>query len=187
MGIKAHSSLAPKTDKHFLRRICLFLVVITSQFTHAETLQGRVVSIADGDTITVLDADHQQHKIRLSGMDAPEKKQPFGQRSKENLSELVFGKPVAVEWAKRDRYKRIIGKVMVAEPSCSKPDCPKILDAGLSQISVGLAWWYRQYARDQLPEDRQRYELAESEAKAKKAGLWSEKEPIPPWEWRKRR
>jgi endonuclease YncB( thermonuclease family) len=162
------------------------IILVLSGQASAETLQGRVVSIADGDTITVLDSDHQQHKIRLSGIDAPEKKQPFGQKSKEHLSQLVFNKQVNVVWTKRDRYQRIIGKVMVAEPSCLRPDCPKTLDAGLSQISVGLAWWYRQYARDQSPEDRQRYELAESEAKARKAGLWSEREPVPPWEWRHR-
>jgi len=159
-------------------------ILLNSVSVFSETLQGKVISISDGDTITVLDADHQQHKIRLSGIDAPEKKQPFGQRSKEHLSDLVFGKPVAVEWNKRDRYQRIIGKVMVAEPSCSKPDCYKTLDAGLSQVSVGLAWWYRQYAREQLSGDRQKYELAESEAKARKAGLWSDREPMSPWEWR---
>lgn len=159
-------------------------LTIVSGSLFAETLSGKVVSIADGDTITVLDSDHQQHKIRLSGIDAPEKRQPFGQKSKEHMSQLVFDKQVNVVWAKHDRYQRIIGKVMVADPACSKPDCPKTVDAGLSQISVGLAWWYRQYAREQLSGDRQRYEIAESEAKARQAGLWTEKEPMPPWEWR---
>lgn len=132
----------------------------------------------------MLDAERQQHKIRLAGIDAPEKKQPYGQRSKEHMSDLVFGKQVAVEWNKFDRYQRIIGKVKVANPSCSKAECPKSLDAGMSQITVGLAWWYRKYAKDQSEEDRRRYEFAETEAKAKKAGLWLEKDPVPPWEWR---
>lgn len=160
-----------------------FLVSVS----HAETLSGKVVSVSDGDTITALDSEKQQHKIRLSGIDAPEKNQPFGQRSNQNLGQLVFGKQVDVEWNKRDRYQRIIGKVFVAEPTCRKSDCPKTLDAGLAQITVGMAWWYRQYAREQLPGDQLRYEEAEAESKARRIGLWDDKEPIPPWEWRHRK
>ena len=143
---------------------------------HADTLLGRVVGVADGDTITVLDADRQQHKIRLQGIDAPEKAQPFGQRSKENLSRLVFNKDVRVEWEKRDKYKRIVGKVWVQPASC--PTCPMTLDAGHAQITVGLAWWYRKYAKEQSPQDRGAYEFSEQEAKAKRAGLWSDPDPF---------
>jgi len=149
----------------------------------AETLTGTVVGVADGDTITVLDANREQHKIRLGGIDAPEKAQPFGQRSKENLSRLVFNKDVQVEWEKRDKYKRIVGKVWVQPGSC--PTCPKTLDAGLAQLTLGLAWWYRKYAKEQSPEDAGRYEFAEQEARAKRAGLWADGRPIPPWDWRK--
>ena len=101
----------------------------------ADTLTGRVVGVADGDTITVLDADRQQHKIRLQGIDTPEKAQPVGQRSKENLSRLVFNKEVRVEWKKRDRHKRIVGKVWVQPESC--PSCPMTLDTEHAQITVG--------------------------------------------------
>ena len=94
---------------------------------HADTLTGRVVGVTDGDTITVLDANRQQHKIRLGGIDAPEKAQPFGQRSKENLSRLVFNKEVQVDWTKRDRYQRIVGKVWVQPSDC--PTCPMTLDS----------------------------------------------------------
>lgn len=111
-------------------------LLLLSLPTHAETLTGTVISIADGDTITVLDANRKQHKIRLGAIDAPEKAQPFGQRSKENLSRLVFNKDVRVEWEKR--YKRIVGKVWVQPADC--PTCPKTLDAGLAQITVSLAW-----------------------------------------------
>ena len=149
----------------------------------AETLTGTVVGVADGDTITVLDANHEQHKIRLAGIDAPEKAQPFGQRSKENLSRLVFSKDVRVEWEKRDKYKRIVGTVWVQPVSC--PTCPKTLDAGLAQLTVGLAWWYRKYAKEQSPEAAGRYEFAEQEARAKRVGLWADGQPIPPWDWRK--
>jgi len=151
----------------------------------AETLTGTVVGVADGDTITVLDANHQQHKVRLGGIDAPEKAQPFGQRSKQSMSSLAFGKEVAVQWNKHDRYRRVIGKVMVADPNCRLTQCPKTLDAGLAQITVGLAWWYEKYSREQAPEDAERYSFAEHEARAKRAGLWADRNPVPPWDWRK--
>lgn len=151
----------------------------------SESLHGRVVGVSDGDTITVLDADHQQYKIRLSGIDAPEKAQPFGQRSKENLSHLVFGREVTVEWRKKDRYGRTVGKVLVAEPTCHEATCPKILDACHAQVVAGMAWWYRQYAKEQEPGDANRYEQSELEARGRQIGLWSDPQPTPPWEWRK--
>lgn len=153
----------------------------------AEVLTGKVVGVSDGDTITVLDATRTQHKIRLAGIDAPEKSQPFGQRAKENMSRLVFGKAVEVDWHKRDRYQRLVGKVRVAEPSCTATSCPKTLDAGLAQLTEGLAWWYRQYAREQSQADAGRYHFAEEEARARHAGLWSTAEPTAPWDWRKAR
>lgn len=168
--------------------LCLRSLLIISTLlispAYAETLIGLVVGVSDGDTITVLDAERQRHKVRLSGIDAPEKAQPFGQRSKENLSRLVFKREVAVEWTKRDRYGRIVGKVMVQPADC--PTCPKTLDAGQAQLSVGLAWWYRKYAKDQTAEDRGRYESEEQEAKARRLGLWHDPDPLAPWVWRHR-
>ncbi len=167
--------------------LCFRSLLIVSSLllgtAHADTLNGRVVGVADGDTITVLDADRQQHKIRLQGIDAPERAQPFGQRSKENLSRLVFYKDVRVEWEKRDKYKRIVGKVWVQPTSC--PTCAMTLDVGHAQITVGLAWWYRKYAKEQSPQDRGAYEFSEQEARAKRAGLWADGHPVPPWDWRK--
>jgi len=141
---------------------------------NAETITGRVVGVADGDTITVLDANKVQHKIRLSGIDAPEKKQPFGNRSKESLSELAFDKTVTVETSKRDRYGRQIGKVLVNGR-----------DVNLMQVERGMAWFYRQYQRDQSPNDRRLYEAAEDAARAGKRGLWRDADPVPPWEFRR--
>ena len=92
----------------------------------AATIEGRVV--ADGDTITVLDDNKVQHKIRLAGIDAPEKKQPFGQRSKQSLSDLVFDKAVTVETNKRDKYRREVGKVLVGG-----------VDANLEQVKRDMA------------------------------------------------
>lgn len=150
----------------------------------AETITGKVVGVSDGDTITVLDGDRTQFKIRVAGIDAPEKAQAFGQRSKEAMSTLVFGKDVEVITSKRDRYGRHIGKVMVSEPSCSTRNCPKTLDAGLAQLTVGMAWWYRKYAREQSAEDAGAYELAEREARSRNVGLWRDQNPTAPWDWR---
>jgi len=175
-------------DRMAIIRVILAAVwLISTGLVSAETLAGQVVGVTDGDTITVLDANHEQHKIRLSGIDAPEKAQPFGQRSKEFLSALVFEKEVDVHWHKRDRYQRIVGKVMVATPKCRESPCPKTLAAGLVQLTAGLAWWYEKYAKEQSPEDAGRYEFAEHEARAKRVGLWVDDHAVSPWEWRARK
>ncbi|MCZ2174235.1 MAG: thermonuclease family protein [Burkholderiales bacterium] len=161
------------------------MIAMAAWSASAETITGRVVGVADGDTVTVLDADRTQHKIRVAGVDAPEKKQAFGQRSKASMSDLVFGKDVVVMSSKRDRYGRLVGKVLVADPSCTARTCPKTLDAGLAQITTGMAWWYRQYAREQSAEDAGAYEFAEQEARGRHAGLWRDADPIAPWDWRR--
>ena len=102
-------------------------------------LLGRVVGVSDGDTITVLDSDKRQHKVRLTGIDAPEKSQPYGEASKKNLSRLVYLKDVRVESHKQDRYGRTLGKVWVQPADCAK--CGLTLDANLAQLTVGMAWW----------------------------------------------
>jgi endonuclease YncB( thermonuclease family) len=136
---------------------------------HADTLTGRIIYVTDGDTVIVQDATDVRHRIRLSGIDAPEMTQRFGGRSKQNLFRLVFDKTVSVEYEKRDDHGRIVGKVMVASPDAC-PDasdtCPKTLDSGMAQLTVGLAWWYRYYAAEQSEQDRHRYEFAEYEARA---------------------
>jgi len=146
----------------------------------AANLEGRVVGISDGDTITILDSENRQHKIRLSGIDAPEKAQAFGNRARQHLVSLAFGKSVTVEWRKQDKYGRIVGKVLA---NCDQPGCPQ--DAGLEQLKAGMAWWYRKYAGEQSAEDRERYEAAEQAARDGKLGLWRDPKPVPPWDWRK--
>lgn len=146
-------------------------------------LSCKVVGVTDGDTITCLTADRNQAKVRLQGIDAPESKQPFGQRSKQNLSALVYGKPVTVRWYKRDRWKRILGAVWVTPTDC--PSCGHTLDAGAAQLTVGMAWWFRRYANEQSLQQRHQYEFEETAAKARKAGLWVDASPIAPWDWRK--
>ncbi|KAF0163916.1 MAG: nuclease [Rhodocyclaceae bacterium] len=150
----------------------------------ADTLAGRVSGISDGATITVVDTARARHTVRLAAIDAPEARQPFGRESKQHLSDLVFGKEVKVEWRQRDRYGRIVGKVMVQNTPC--PTCPPALDAGLAQLEAGLAWWYREYRREQSLADQGYYEYAEFDAKARRIGLWQDEAPLPPWEWRRR-
>jgi endonuclease YncB( thermonuclease family) len=141
--------------------------------TLSATLTGEVVGVSDGDTITVLDTNKIQHKIRLSGIDAPEKKQGFGERSKQHLSGLVFAKTVTVEWKKTDKYRRMLGKVLVDGK-----------DANLEQIRTGFAWHYKQYQNDQSPSDRSIYSRTEAEARNRRIGLWQDAKPIPPWDFR---
>jgi endonuclease YncB( thermonuclease family) len=165
------------------------LALLIAVPTRGDLLEGWVVRVSDGDTIVVLDTNKEQHKIRLAGIDAPESKQPFGEASREHLARLVAGKTVAVNWAKRDKYGRIVGKVMVAPPDAcpdSRPECPKTLDACLAQITSGVAWHFKRYQAEQSEEDRERYAFAEVEARAKRAGLWKDPNPVAPWEWRER-
>lgn len=155
--------------------IC-FLVAgcVAATAAMAETLTGIVVGVADGDTITMLDEHRLQHKIRLSGIDAPEKRQDFGNRSKQSLSALAYRQQAAVESEKTDRYGRRVGKVIVNG-----------LDVNLEQVRRGMAWHYRAYAREQRPEDRRAYAEAEDAARAAGRGLWSMPRPTPPWEFRR--
>ena len=151
--------------------VCLLLALACT--ANAETITGRVVGVADGDTITVLDADKVQHKIRLAGIDAPEKKQPFGNRSKESLSDLAYNKTVEVETSKSDRYGRQIGKVLVNGR-----------DINLVQVERGMAWFYRKYQREQSHDDQKLYDAAEDAVSAGKRGLWRDADRVPPWEFR---
>lgn len=157
------------------RLVTVALLMAVSVASAAE-LSGRVVTVADGDTITILDAQKAQHRIRLAGIDAPEKGQPFGNRSRENLAERVFKRDVIVEWHKKDRYGRLVGVVLVDGH-----------DVNLEQVRAGFAWWYREYAKEQKPEDRALYELAEKAAREGKLGLWADPRPKPPWEWRSKK
>ena len=156
-----------------MQRIIVTIALALACTVNAETITGQVVGVADGDTITVLDVDKVQHKIRLAGIDAPEKKQPFGNRSKESLSDMVFDKTVNVETEKRDRYGRQIGKVLVNGQ-----------DVNLVQVERGMAWFYRQYRRRQSSYDRKLYVAAEDAAKADRRSLWRDCDLVPPWDFR---
>lgn len=166
----------------WLRYTALIFTTLIISTVQAD-IPGKVVAVTDGDTIKVLDYNNVQHKIRLTGIDAPEKAQPFGNASRKHLASMVAGKEVRVETLKNDRYGRVLGKVWVQPRDC--PDCGKTLNANHAQILSGMAWWYEDYARDQSPEDRAAYKSAVDEARRRKRGLWSEADPIPPWAWRR--
>ena len=142
----------------------------------AGQLVGQVVGVADGDTITVADGNTERFVVRLAGIDAPEKDQPFGAEAKANLNTLTLNKAVIVDWHKRDRYGRLVGKVTVDGN-----------DISLAQIRAGLAWHYKDYQSEQSAADRHAYAQEELLARQSQRGLWSTAEPTSPWEWRKLR
>jgi len=148
--------------------LCLFSVGI-----QAESITGRVVGVSDGDTITLLGEDNTQYKVRLAGIDAPEKKQAFGNASKKSLSDLVFSKQVVANWSKKDRYGRLIAKVVFNNS-----------DINLMQIQRGMAWFYSKYKYELIQEDRIEYLQAHENARNKKVGLWADSLPEAPWDFR---
>lgn len=154
-----------------LPNLCLALLLAISP-VFADTITGKVTRVADGDTITVL-RGKTQYKIRLVGIDAPEKTQAYGNQSKLTLSEAIAGQTVTVDYNKKDRYGRIIGKVLYNGQ-----------DMNLRQIQLGMAWHYKAYEREQDVEDRSIYAQAEYVAQRDRLGLWADK-AIPPWEFRR--
>jgi len=131
------------------------------------TMEGKVVAVKDGDTFIILE-NKQQVTVRLSDIDCPEKKQPFGTRAKQFASDLCFGKLVTVRGAgKHDRYGRLLGEVFVGDTSINK-----------ELVRNGLAWHFTRYSSDQT------YADLELSAREKKLGLWSEPDAKPPWKWR---
>lgn len=134
-----------------------------------ESLAGRVVSIADGDTLTLLDGDHHQTRVRLAEIDAPERGQPYGQQARQALADLAFGRDVRVLVVDHDRYGRTVGRIYVGP-----------VDVSAEMVSSGAAWVYLRYNRDLS------LRVREAEARAAQRGLWAlpENQRIPPWDWR---
>ena len=153
-----------------MNRLAFLLLVIASAQVQATEFTGRVVTIADGDTFTLLTVDKQQIKIRLAEIDAPESGQPYGNKSKQVLSGLIFGKDVRVVVQTTDRYGRTVGRPYVGS-----------LDVSAEMVRMGAAWAYREYLRDQG------LLTLESDAKANQRGVWglSEAQNVPPWDWRR--
>ncbi len=146
---------------------------ILSLKTNTNKIQGKVIKIADGDTFTILieianNGGFIKERIRLNAIDAPEKKQPFSKKSKQFLSKLIYGKTVDIYYKKKDRYGRIIGDVYIGN-----------LNVNYEMVKQGYAWHFKKYS-----DDPKLAEL-ENQARIQRKGLWQEKDPIPPWKWRK--
>lgn len=152
------------------RRVLILLAfLLSSPAGLAQTLAGRVVGVSDGDTITVLTAEKRRVKVRLHGIDCPESHQAFGAKAKQFASAIAFGKDASLRVTDTDRYGRTVAVVTIGG---------KVVNHEL--VRAGLAWWYRQYA----PGDRT-LERLENEARRAKRGLWADKSPTPPWEFRR--
>ena len=128
---------------------------------------GKVVSVADGDTITVL-YGKKEYKIRFQHIDCPESSQAFGTKAKQVLSNKVFGKTVTVRWTEKDRYERILGDIHIGQ---------RWINAEM--VNEGMAWHYKFFSKDAT------VAAAEVKARAAKLGIWSQPNPVPPWDFRK--
>jgi endonuclease YncB( thermonuclease family) len=146
------------------------LIAVLSGTAAVADLSCKVVGVSDGDTITALCQSREQVKVRLAEIDAPEKAQPFGAKSKQSLSDLCFGKTAQIVEQDRDRYGRTVARVRCAG-----------IDANAEQVRRGFAWVYDRYVTDQD------LYLLQDTARAERRGLWADNNPTPPWEWRKAR
>ena len=151
----------------YARTLLLALLILAVPSGWAETLVGKVVRVSDGDTLTLL-IDRKQVSVRLLEIDAPEKKQAFGQRSRESLAQMCAAQSAVVQSSGRDKYGRVLGRVQ----------CQGI-DANAEQVRRGMAWVFDRYVTD-----RSLYRL-QDEARAAHRGLWNDAHPMAPWEWRK--
>lgn len=152
-----------------MRHTALLVLFVLVSVSEAFAFTGPVVSVIDGDTIEVL---HNQHpeRIRLHGIDCPEKGQAYGNKAKQATSALVFGKEVTLQTHGKERYGRTIADVLLADGT----------NVNHELVKDGWCWWYRKYA----PKDIELKTL-EEQARQSKKGLWGERAPVPPWEWRR--
>jgi endonuclease YncB( thermonuclease family) len=154
--------------KHLL--LVLLLTLAASAFSAQTTITGKVIKVTDGDTFTMLCYGNKQIKVRLYGIDCPESKQAFGQRAKQFLSARIFGKAVKVTYKSKDRYGRALGTVFINNVNINE-----------ALLSAGLAWHYKKYDKSK------RLASLETNARRKKLGLWSQPNPTPPWNFRKKK
>ncbi len=147
-------------------------ILFLNQAWVENTISGKVVSVTDGDTITVLDSSNTQHKIRIYGVDCPESHQDYGQKAKQFTSDLVFGKTVEVKAMDTDRYGRTVG-IVIVDGKCLNEEL----------VKNGMAWFYGQYCKASFCSKWKQYQ---EEARSRKIGLWEMENPIHPWEFRRK-
>lgn len=169
-------SLEATRRRSILSIIIIILLLESFSAAQSRSFYGRVVSVSDGDTLTVLDREFREHKIRLIGIDAPEAGQDFGQASRMNLARMIFGREVLVVEMATDKYDRALANVFVDET-----------DVNSEQVRAGMAWFYRTFERDIPPPQRQLLDNLERDARAQRRGLWQYRNPTPPWEFRERK
>ena len=160
--------------RHFAALTLTVLSLASAALGQEAIVRGRCVAVVDGDTIKALAAGNELLRVRLSWIDAPEKSQAFGQRSKQHLSELVFGREVELHTHGLDRYGRTLAVVMLDS-----------VDINLEQVRSGMAWCYTRYLSEAPADIQASYQQAETEAWDQQRGLWSERDPTPPWEYRR--
>ena len=154
-----------------MKRFYILLVIITlGMMANAQSFQVKVVKISDGDTFTAINRDNLQIKFRIYGIDAPEKKQAFGTKSREYLSALIFGKTVTVDVQSQDAWGRYITYVYTSDKK----------DVSLEMLKAGMAWHFSKY------DDTLEYEEAEVNSRIRKIGLWADPQRIAPWDFRKK-
>ena len=159
-----------------------FVIIFTLNINYLRAdFTAKVQRVVDGDTVHVIDKAGKKFKVRLTGIDAPEKNQPYGLAATYKLTEILINKLVLLKSKPNngkpytvDRYKRVLAKIILDGK-----------DINLSQVLRGYAWHFKRYQKQQSPSDRELYSEAEIDAKKNKLGLWGEKNPIAPWKWRK--
>jgi len=160
-------------------RLILFLALTFASASflvaQTETLVGKVVRVADGDTIELQPSEGPQFRVRFQGIDAPELHQPFGMESQRFLKSLINGKTILVKVEKTDRYGRTVGRIWLPRDEEGK----RPLDVEEKMLNMGLAWHYSYFNHEK------KLARAQENAQNAKRGLWSESNPIPPWKWRK--
>lgn len=154
--------------KKILFILLLFISCNPPTEKNEESLKGKVVSVADGDTVTIITDNNERVRIRLYGIDAPEKGQDFANKSREYLNDLCYGKRVSIDKKGVDQYNRVLGVIYIGD-----------LNLNQEMVRTGLAWYYDYFVKDPHMEE------LEQIARQKKLNIWSMKNPIPPYEYRK--
>lgn len=152
-----------------MRRIIFTLLLLLSVSVYCKTITGKIIGVSDGDTVTLLDSTNTRHRIRLDAIDAPESGQAYGKKSKQYLSDLIFGKVVSIEYKKKDQYGRILGTIYYGGKNINE-----------EMIRSGYAWRYYYNKSERLLE-------LQNEARYARFGLWQDKNPIDPYQFRKDR
>jgi len=151
--------------------LCSSILLAQTPKNNTKLILGKVVAITDGDTFKLLDQDSTLHRIRVANIDCPEKKQPFSTRAKQFTSDQIFNKNITIKVQSKDRYGRVIANVIYNDS----------LNLSKELLKAGMAWHFVKYSKDKS------LQFFENEARLKNVGLWTDKAPIPPWEWRSKK